>query len=87
LLEKYDFRQSKVDASIYVFSKEGELYVLALYVDDTIIVRPTGSFIAEFKSAFGMRFNVRDLGPVSWLLGMTVERNRGNCIIMIGQQQ
>jgi hypothetical protein len=46
-----------------------------------------GSFIIGFKSAFGERFNVQDLGPVSWLLGMTVESDRGSRIIRIGQQQ
>jgi hypothetical protein len=56
-------------------------------VDDSIIVGPAGSFIDGFKSAFGERFNVQDLGKVSWLLGMTVERDRGNRIIKIGQQQ
>jgi hypothetical protein len=86
-LEEYGFNQSKVDPGIYVFIKEGELYVLALYVDDNIIVAPTGSFIVGFKSAFGERFNVQDLGKVSWFLGMTVERDRGNRIIRIGQQQ
>jgi hypothetical protein len=75
-----------VDPGIYVFINEGELYVLALYVDDNIIVGPTGSFIVGFKSAFGERFNVQDLGPMSWLLGMTVERDRGSRIIRIGQQ-
>ena len=86
-LEEYGFTQSKVDPGIYVFIKEGELYVLALYVDDSIIVGPAGSFIVGFKSAFGERFNVQDLGPVSWLLGMTVERDRGSRTIRIGQQQ
>jgi hypothetical protein len=76
-----------VDPGIYVFIKEDELYVLALYVDDSIIVGPSGSFIIGFKSAFGERFNVQDLGPVSWLLGMTVERDRSSRIIRIGQQQ
>jgi hypothetical protein len=86
-LEEYGFTQSKVDPGIYVFIMECELYVLELYVDDSVIVGPTGSFIVGFKSAFGMRFNVQDLGPMSWLLGMTVERDRVNRIIRIGQQQ
>jgi hypothetical protein len=86
-LEEHSFSQSKVDPGIYVFIKEGKLYVLALYVDDGIIVGPSGSFIVGFKSAFGERFNVQDLAPVSWLLGMTVERDRGNRIIRIEQQQ
>jgi hypothetical protein len=34
--------------------------VLALYVDDNIIVGEAGSFIVGFKSAFGVRFNVSD---------------------------
>jgi histone deacetylase 1/2 len=86
-LEEYGFSQSKVDPNIYVFIKEGELYVLALCVDDNIIVGPAGSFIGGCKSAFGEMFNVQDLGPVSWLLGMTDVRDRGNRIINIGQQQ
>jgi hypothetical protein len=86
-LEEYGFSQSKVDPVIYIFVKEGELYVLALYVDDNLIVGPSGSFIVEFKSAFGVRLNVQDLGPLSWLLGVTLERDHGNRIIRIGQHQ
>jgi hypothetical protein len=83
----HGFNESKVDPGIYTFIKEGELYVLALYVDDNIIVGSAGSFIIGFKSAFGERFNTQKLGPVSWLLGMTVERDRGNRVIRIGQKQ
>jgi hypothetical protein len=86
-LEEYGFSQSKVDPGIDFFSKEGELYVLALYVDDIVIVGLGGSFLVEFKSAFGSRLNMQDMGQVFWLLGMTVERDRGNRTIRIGQQQ
>jgi hypothetical protein len=86
-LEEYGFTQSKVDPGIYIFIKEGELYVLASYVDGNIFVGPAGGFIVGFKLAFSVRFNMQDLGPLSWLLGMTVERDRGSRIIRIGQQQ
>jgi hypothetical protein len=76
-----------VDPGIYVFIKVCEPSVLALYVDDIIMFGPVGSFIVGFKSAFGERFNVQNLGPVSWLLGVTVERDRGSRTIRIGQQQ
>jgi hypothetical protein len=49
--KEYGFSQSKVDLGMHVFIKEGELYVLALYVGDRIIVGPTGSFIVGFKLA------------------------------------
>jgi hypothetical protein len=86
-LKEYGFSQSKVGPRVDVFIKEGELYVLALYVDDNIIVGLAGSCIVGFKSAFGMRFNVQDIGQVSWLLGMTVEGDRDNRVIRIAQQQ
>jgi hypothetical protein len=86
-LKDYCFRQSKVDPGNYVFIKESELYDLALYVDDSIIVGPSGNFIVGFKSAIGVGFNVQDLGPMSWLLVMTFERDRGKRIIRIEQQQ
>jgi hypothetical protein len=67
-VEQLDMVTAFLEADI----KEGELYVLTLYVDDIIIVGPAGSFIVWFKSAFEVRLNVQDLGPLSWLLGMTV---------------
>jgi hypothetical protein len=48
-LEEFGFRQSKLDPGIYVFIKEGEFYVLALYVEDSIIARQAGSFIVRRK--------------------------------------
>jgi hypothetical protein len=57
-LEEYGFNQSTVDPGIYFLIKEGELCVLALYVDDDIIVGLSRSFIVGFKSAFGERSNV-----------------------------
>jgi hypothetical protein len=83
-LEEYGFWQSKVDPCIFIYQKASQLYILALYVDDIIIAGAAGRFILEFKVAFGSRFNVQDFGPVSWLLGMTVERDRGTGIIRLG---
>mmetsp|Transcript_45029 Transcript_45029/g.112803 ORF Transcript_45029/g.112803 Transcript_45029/m.112803 type:complete len:87 (-) Transcript_45029:144-404(-) len=32
-------------------------------------------WIADFKSALGATFDIKDLGTCRWLLGMAVERN------------
>jgi histone deacetylase 1/2 len=86
-LEEYGFCQSKVDMCIFIYEKACQLYIMALYVDDNIIAGAAGRFIPEFKVAFGNRFNVQDLGPVSWLLGMTAERDRGTGVIRHGKRQ
>ena len=60
---------------------------MALYVDDTILIGPIGDLIERFKLAFDSRFDVQDLGPVSWLLGTTVVCDRRARTITLGQRQ
>jgi hypothetical protein len=50
-LEEYGFSQSMGDFGIYVFIKEGELYVLALYVDDNVQRRMSSD--QRVASSFG----------------------------------
>ena len=47
-LVEYGFKQSTVDPCIYTFAAAGDLYILALYVDDSIMAGPPGSFISVF---------------------------------------
>jgi hypothetical protein len=58
-----------------------------MYVDDNIIPGVAGRLIQEFKVTLGKRLNVQDLGLVSWLLGMTAERDRGTGVIKLGMRQ
>ena len=66
---------------------DGHLYLLEVYVDDCILLGKQGPFIDRFKAAFGKRFKIEDLGPVSWLLGCEITRDRKNRILRIGQRQ
>ena len=82
----YGFVQSAEDPYMYVFIQEGLAYILALYVYDTILTSPIGDFITRFKDAFGSKFDVQDLGLVSWLLGTTLVRDRRARIISLEQR-
>jgi hypothetical protein len=87
-LEDYGFSQPKVDPGIYVFWKAGEFHVWALYVDDIMNVGSMGGFIAELNTTLDRRFNVQNMGPVSWLQGKIIlERDCGSHIIKIGQRK
>ena len=48
---------------------------------------PIGDFITRFKDAFSSKFDVHDLGPVSWLLGTKLVRDRRARIVSLGQRQ
>lgn len=88
-LVEYGFKQSAVDPGVFVHTGAGGVgvYVLVLYVDDNLLMGPAGDFIPAFKKAFKERFEIQDLGPVAWMLGMTVERDRTSRTISLGQQQ
>ena len=86
-LENYGFTQSRVDPGIYTNIVNGHLYVLAIYVDDCLLIGRGGSFVIDFKKDFSTEFKIEDLGPVSWLLGCSIERNRKLRTLCIRQRQ
>ncbi len=53
-----------------------QLYILAIYVDDSILVGKLGIFIPKFKKDLSARFKIEDLGPAEWLMGCSIERDR-----------
>ncbi len=50
------FKQSKVDPAVYTIMHKSKIYILAVYVDDCILVGTQGPFIINFKKAFSSRF-------------------------------
>ena len=86
-LVQYGFVQSLVDPGIFVYDSDGHCYVLAVYVDDCILVGSNGPFITRFKSDFAKRFKIEDLGPAAWLLGCSIVRDRSKRTLHFGQRQ
>ena len=42
--------------------------------------------VREFKAEMGTQFKITDLGPISWLLGMKVTRDRDHHTLSISQE-
>ena len=76
-----------MDPAVYTIIHVSLLYILAVYVDDCILVGKQGVFILNFKKNVSSRFQFEDLGPASWLLGCMIERDLLNRIptIDLGQ--
>lgn len=82
-------RQLRTDPGAYVFrSADGLILgIIAIYVDDVLICSNSVAWIASFKQALGARFDIKDLGSCSWLLGMKVERDLAARTITIHQEK
>lgn len=81
-LESLGFAPLDSDLSVYV--KEDT--IIAIYVDDLLIVSPKTSNVLAVKSALSKQFSMTDLGECNYYLGMTIRRDRANRAISLGQR-
>ena len=54
----------------FVKTEGNETYLFSLYVDDILIVGTDSGKIAEIKSEFTQRYEMKDLGALNYYLGM-----------------
>jgi len=76
----------EVDWGVFVANIAEHLFILASHVDDCMITGSSSALIKAFKDEIGTHFQLMDLGPISWLLGKKVTRDRANCIISLSQE-
>ena len=66
------FKQSDADESIFISADRS--IILAIYVDDILILAPTNRQIDNTASHLQSFFTLRALGPVKCFLGMDITR-------------
>ena len=84
-LKKMGFEQANSDPCIYTASG-GELFLIAVYVDDIILAGGSDKRMKEVKDAIPEKFMVKDLGELHHFLGVKVIQNKESNSIWIGQE-
>jgi hypothetical protein len=59
---------------------------IAVYVDDLLIVGPSIAEIKKIKRSLRNRFQMTDLGPCSYYLGISIQRDRQNRKLSLSQE-
>ena len=68
-----NFKPTISDPSLFVnLSNSSPIYIL-VYVDDIIITDPNSSYISSFITTLVNRFSLKDLGNLSYFLGIEVQ--------------
>ena len=57
--------------------------IIAIYVDDLFLLGPDLAKIGQLKKQLSDRFRMRDVGAISWYLGIEVTRDRANRTLFI----
>lgn len=59
---------------------------VTLYVDDVKIISSDRAAVDSLKKKLGERFEMSDLGPISYYLGIEVIRQRKQGLLMLSQK-
>ena len=81
------FKLVECDNSIWVFLKGKTRIIVPVYVDDITIAGESKSEVKWVKDELKRRFKLRDLGPVFFLLGVHVTRDRSKRMLSLSQRQ
>ena len=86
-LKKNGFERVKSDSSLYVYKKGPTRIIIPIYIDDITISSTSEQESDHIVAQLSKRFELRDLGPTSFLLGIEIVRDRPNRSISISQRQ
>ena len=61
--------------------------ITSIYIDDITIASSSAAESDRIMQVLFKRFKLRDLGPISFLLGIQIARDRSNRCITLSQRQ
>ena len=84
LLKSMGFAQTKSDPCLCISSEE-ELCIIAVYVDDILLATKSKKRFEKVISRLSAEFEVKVLGDLQYLLGVSIIQNRTEKSMLIGQ--
>ena len=84
---KLGFRVIISDKCIFLRVTGDEMAIIALYVDDILVLTKTKSLMDEVKGSIKQAFKVKDSGPVNRILGIQAHRDWKSKTITLEQTQ
>ena len=70
------FKASMADSSLFVYHSHQLIIYLIVYVDDIIIIGNSSSQVSHLVTAFSQAFELKDLGALSYFLGIQIMPTR-----------
>lgn len=71
------FVRCPYDQAVYTTKMGDDVLIVGVYVDDLLITGTSTCIIKEFKEQMASKFDMSDLGKLSYYLGIEVEQGKG----------
>jgi Reverse transcriptase (RNA-dependent DNA polymerase)/gag-polypeptide of LTR copia-type/Integrase core domain/GAG-pre-integrase domain len=84
-LKNRGFHALHADYCVYVRHQDSHTIIIALYVDDLLLASDHLPSLEKFKRDLTKDFDMEDLGEASFLLGISIERDRQARTVSISQ--
>lgn len=69
------YKESLLDYSLFTYTSGPIFVAVVVYVDDILIAGNDMPTIQALKTLLDVQFNIKDLGPIKYYLGLEVSRN------------
>ncbi|XP_057444635.1 uncharacterized mitochondrial protein AtMg00810-like [Lotus japonicus] len=75
------FQHSTSDHSLFIYRRGSDMAYLLLYVDDIILISSSHDLRKSIMALLASEFAMKDLGPLSYFLGIAVTRHAGGLFL------
>ncbi|KAJ9672694.1 hypothetical protein PVL29_026062 [Vitis rotundifolia] len=84
-LVDYGFQSSRADTSLFIHHTASDILILLVYVDDILVTGSNPKLVSHFISYLHDKFALRDLGPLSYFLGIQAQQQ--GSVLHLNQQK
>ena len=84
-IKTYGFEQNVDEACVYKYIKGKIVVFLVLYVDDILLIGNDVETLSNVKKWLADKFQMKDLGEASYVLGIKILRDRKNKLLALSQ--
>ncbi|RVW75477.1 Retrovirus-related Pol polyprotein from transposon TNT 1-94 [Vitis vinifera] len=86
VITSFGFKENTIDQCIYLKFSERKFIILVLYVDDILLASSDVGLLRETKIFLSNKFDMKDLGNASFVLGIQIHRDRSRGILGLSQK-
>ena len=86
-MESINFKPCTADPCIFVTGEGADLTIVAVYVDDLIVITKTPETMKKIKENLAARFKMKDLGKLHYCLGISIQHDEERGSLWMDQRQ
>src|SRR3984957_20392952 len=83
MLAELGFKKWEVDQAVFYIYAGKDILILAIHVNDCTMTVPSDDLIQSYKLKIKSKYDLTDLGPIHWLIGIKITRDRENRTISL----